>query len=98
VRLFHYGCKRVLNGQRETIQRQLNAEKKKQKYGSRVKSLNKTFSATHEKITMAEEMMHISELLDCLVPLIILARFISEIPWMDFNDKNPAVRKPTLSP
>jgi cohesin complex subunit SA-1/2 len=48
---------KTLGGQRETTQRQLNAEKKKRKDGPRLESLNKTLSATHEKITMAEEMM-----------------------------------------
>ncbi|KAH9313099.1 hypothetical protein KI387_028134, partial [Taxus chinensis] len=48
---------KTLGGQRETTQRQLNAEKKKRKDGPRVESLNKTLSVTHEKITMAEEMM-----------------------------------------
>lgn len=48
---------KTLGGQRETTQRQLNAEKKKRKDGPRLESLNKTLSMTHEKITMAEEMM-----------------------------------------
>jgi cohesin complex subunit SA-1/2 len=48
---------KTLGGQRETTQRQLNAEKKKRKDGPRLESLNKTLSAMHEKITMAEEMM-----------------------------------------
>ena len=48
---------KTLGGQRETTQRQLNDEKKKRKDGPHLESLNKTLSATHEKITMAEEMM-----------------------------------------
>lgn len=48
---------KVLSGQRETTQRQLNAEKKKQHDGSRLESLNKRLSLTHEKITAIEEMM-----------------------------------------
>ncbi|CAM6011144.1 unnamed protein product [Sphagnum balticum] len=41
----------------ETAQRQLNAEKKKQKECPRIESLNKILSEKHEKITMVEEMM-----------------------------------------
>jgi hypothetical protein len=41
----------------ETAQRQLNAEKKKQKEGPWIESLNKILSEKHEKITMVEEMM-----------------------------------------
>lgn len=48
---------KVLGSQRETIQRQLNAEKKKKVDGPRVESLNKRLSLTHEKITIIEEMM-----------------------------------------
>lgn len=48
---------KALGGQRETTQRQLNAEKKKRNDGPRVESLNKRLSTTHEKITMIEEMM-----------------------------------------
>ncbi|XXG54284.1 hypothetical protein AAC387_Pa03g2208 [Persea americana] len=48
---------KALGGQRETTQRQLNAEKKKRSDGPRVESLNKRLSMTHEKITMIEEMM-----------------------------------------
>ncbi|KAM7521536.1 hypothetical protein LguiA_011438 [Lonicera macranthoides] len=48
---------KILGGQRETTQRQLNAEKKKRSEGPRVESLNKRLSVTHEKITMIEEMM-----------------------------------------
>lgn len=48
---------KVLGTQRETTQRQLNAEKKKQVDGPRVESLNKRLSMTHEKITVIEEMM-----------------------------------------
>ncbi|XP_008812653.1 sister-chromatid cohesion protein 3 [Phoenix dactylifera] len=48
---------KTLSAQRETTQRQLNAEKKKRNDGPRVESLNKRLSLTHEKITVAEEMM-----------------------------------------
>lgn len=48
---------KALGGQRETTQRQLNAEKKKRSDGPRVESLNKRLSMTHKKITMIEEMM-----------------------------------------
>ncbi|XP_030451538.1 sister-chromatid cohesion protein 3 [Syzygium oleosum] len=48
---------KALGAQRETTQRQLNAEKKKRTDGPRLESLNKRLSATHEKITMIEEMM-----------------------------------------
>ncbi|RWW31884.1 hypothetical protein GW17_00003472 [Ensete ventricosum] len=48
---------KILSGQRETTQRQLNAEKKKQNEGPRLESLNKRLSLTHEKITATEEMM-----------------------------------------
>ncbi|KAK2990557.1 hypothetical protein RJ640_019837 [Escallonia rubra] len=47
----------ILGGQRETTQRQLNAEKKKRSEGPRVDSLNKRLSETHDKITLIEEMM-----------------------------------------
>ncbi|KAK6940896.1 STAG protein, partial [Dillenia turbinata] len=48
---------KMLGAQRETTQRQLNAEKKKRNEGPRVESLNKRLSMTHEKITVMEEMM-----------------------------------------
>lgn len=48
---------KTLAGQRETTQRQLNAEKKKHNDGPRVESLNKRLTLTHEMITSAEEMM-----------------------------------------
>lgn len=48
---------KMLGAQRETTQRQLNAEKKKKVDGPRVESLNKRLSMTHEKITVIEEMM-----------------------------------------
>lgn len=48
---------KILGTQRETTQRQLNAEKKKRSEGPRVESLHKRLSVTHEKITMIEEMM-----------------------------------------
>ncbi|KAI4301329.1 hypothetical protein L6164_034617 [Bauhinia variegata] len=48
---------KMLGTQRETTRRQLDAEKKKRTEGPRVESLNKRFSATHEKITTLEEMM-----------------------------------------
>lgn len=48
---------KTLGGQRETTQRQLNAEKKKRNDESRVESLTKRLSLSHEKITAAEEMM-----------------------------------------
>ncbi|KAK4482229.1 hypothetical protein RD792_009375 [Penstemon davidsonii] len=48
---------KMLGAQRETTQRQLNAEKKKDIEGPRVESLTKRLSTTHEKITTMEEMM-----------------------------------------
>lgn len=48
---------KTLAAQRETTQRQLNAEKKKRTEGPRVDSLKKRLSMTHEKITGIEEMM-----------------------------------------
>ncbi|XP_039160203.1 sister-chromatid cohesion protein 3 isoform X2 [Eucalyptus grandis] len=48
---------KALGAQRETTQRQLNAEKKKRIEGPRLESLNKRLSSTHEKITTIEEMM-----------------------------------------
>ncbi|KAL0419961.1 UNVERIFIED_CONTAM: Sister-chromatid cohesion protein 3 [Sesamum radiatum] len=48
---------KLLGSQRETTQRQLNAEKKKKIEGPRVESLSKRLSMTHEKITTMEEMM-----------------------------------------
>ncbi|GAB2248509.1 hypothetical protein Droror1_Dr00008391 [Drosera rotundifolia] len=48
---------KVLVGQRETTQRQLNAEKKKRAEGPRVESLHKRLSATHDKINNLEAMM-----------------------------------------
>ena len=48
---------KTLGGQRETTQRQLNAEKKKRNDGPRVESLSKRLSLTHEIITVTEEMM-----------------------------------------
>ncbi|KAJ0975649.1 hypothetical protein J5N97_017614 [Dioscorea zingiberensis] len=48
---------KILGRQRETTQRQLNSEKKKQSDGPRVESLNKRLSMTHERITYTEEMM-----------------------------------------
>lgn len=48
---------KVLSARRETTRRQLDAEKKKGSDGPRVESLDKTYNATHEKITLLEEMM-----------------------------------------
>ncbi|KAJ4785945.1 Cohesin subunit SA-3 [Rhynchospora pubera] len=48
---------KTLIQQRETTQRQLNAEKKKGNDGPRVESLNRRLQVTHEKITALEEMM-----------------------------------------
>ena len=48
---------KTLSAQRETTQRQLNAEKKKRNDGPRVESLNKRLSLTHDKIKVAEKMM-----------------------------------------
>lgn len=48
---------KMLGSQRETTQRQLNAEMKKRTEGSRVESLNKRLSMTHDKIVVLEEMM-----------------------------------------
>lgn len=51
------GVAKMLGTQRETTQRQLNAEKKKRADGPRVESLNKRLSMTHEKINTLEDMM-----------------------------------------
>lgn len=48
---------KMLGSQRETTQRQLNAENKNNVDGSRVELLTKRLSMTHEKITALEEMM-----------------------------------------
>lgn len=48
---------KTVGAQRETTQRQLNAEKKKRNDGPRVESLNKRLSMTHENITVMEDMM-----------------------------------------
>ncbi|XP_057532068.1 sister-chromatid cohesion protein 3 isoform X2 [Amaranthus tricolor] len=48
---------KMLGSQRETTQRQLNAENKKRAEGPRAQSLNKRLMSTHEKITIIEEMM-----------------------------------------
>lgn len=48
---------KMLGSQRETTQRQLNAEQKKSTEGPRVESLTKRLSMTHEKITAMEELM-----------------------------------------
>ncbi|KZV32380.1 sister-chromatid cohesion protein 3 [Dorcoceras hygrometricum] len=48
---------KMLGAQRETTQRQLNAEKKKKVEGPRVESLSIRLSTTHDKITIMEEMM-----------------------------------------
>lgn len=53
----YIGIARNLGKLRENTRRQLDAEKKKKAEGPKVESLNKRFSATHEKITMLEEMM-----------------------------------------
>ncbi|XP_076890501.1 sister-chromatid cohesion protein 3-like [Bidens hawaiensis] len=51
------GVAKILGAQRQTTQRQLTAEKKKNSDGPHVEQLNKRLSETHEKITMIEEMM-----------------------------------------
>lgn len=48
---------KTLGAQRETTQRQLNAEKKKRIEGPRLESLNKRLSMTHDKIVALEDMM-----------------------------------------
>uniref|UniRef100_A0A1D1XSG5 Cohesin subunit SA-3 n=1 Tax=Anthurium amnicola TaxID=1678845 RepID=A0A1D1XSG5_9ARAE len=48
---------KMLGTQRDTTQRQLNAEKKKRNDGPRVELLNKRLSMTHENINVMEEMM-----------------------------------------
>ncbi|KAL2894271.1 Sister-chromatid cohesion protein 3 [Bienertia sinuspersici] len=48
---------KMLGSQRETTQRQLNAENKKKAEGPRAESLNKRLMMTHENITTLEEMM-----------------------------------------
>lgn len=48
---------KTLGAQRETTQRQLNAEKKKRIEGPRLESLNKRLSMTHDKIVVLEDMM-----------------------------------------
>lgn len=51
------GAAKMLGAHRQTTQRQLTAEKKKNSEGPHVESLNKRLSEMHEKITMIEEMM-----------------------------------------
>ncbi|KAK3120632.1 hypothetical protein QOZ80_9AG0691210 [Eleusine coracana subsp. coracana] len=48
---------KTLSGQRETTQRQLNAEKKKLSDGPLIESLEKRLALTHENITYLEELM-----------------------------------------
>ncbi|KAJ4829530.1 hypothetical protein Tsubulata_035680 [Turnera subulata] len=48
---------KTLGAQRETTQRQLNAEKKKRTEGPRLESLNKRLSTTHDQILVLEDMM-----------------------------------------
>jgi len=48
---------KILSGQRETTQRQLNAEKKKQSDGPLIESLNNRLALTHENITYLEDLM-----------------------------------------
>ncbi|KAK6164775.1 hypothetical protein DH2020_001639 [Rehmannia glutinosa] len=48
---------KILGSQRDTTQRQLDAEKKKKTEGPRVESLTKRLSMTHEKITKMEDLM-----------------------------------------
>jgi len=48
---------KTLSGQRETTQRQLNAEKRKQSDGPLVESLKKRLVVTLEHITHLEELM-----------------------------------------
>lgn len=48
---------KTLSGQRETTQRQLNAEKRKQSDGPLVESLKKRLAVTLEHITYLEELM-----------------------------------------
>ncbi|CAN0857602.1 Sister-chromatid cohesion protein 3 [Linum grandiflorum] len=48
---------KVFGSQRETTQRQLNAEMKKRTEGPRMDSLNKRLSTTHDNIVTLEEMM-----------------------------------------
>jgi cohesin complex subunit SA-1/2 len=48
---------KTLSGQRETTQRQLNAEKKKLSDGPLIESLEKRLAITHENITYLEESM-----------------------------------------
>lgn len=47
----------TLGSQRETTQRQLNAESKKRPDGPLVDSLNKRLSVTHQHVTTLEDMM-----------------------------------------
>ncbi|XP_052623568.1 sister-chromatid cohesion protein 3 [Lactuca sativa] len=51
------GAAKILAAHRQTTQRQLTAEKKKNSEGPHIDSLNKRLSEMHEKITMIEEMM-----------------------------------------
>ncbi|MCO5549119.1 hypothetical protein L7F22_002585 [Adiantum nelumboides] len=112
---------KTLGESRETAQRQLNAEKKKRKDGPRLESLNKVLSETHEKITMAEEMMRkmftglfmhryrdvdaeirmscIRALGSWIVSypsLFLQDLYLKYIGWT-LNDKNPAVRKTSIT-
>ena len=48
---------KTLSGQRETTQRQLNAEKREQSDGPLVESLKKRLAVTLEHITHLEELM-----------------------------------------
>lgn len=112
---------KTLGESRETAQRQLNAEKKKRKDGPRLESLNKVLSETHEKITMAEEMMRkiftglfmhryrdvdpeirmsciraIGSWIVSYPSLFLQDLYLKYIGWT-LNDKNPAVRKTSIT-
>lgn len=112
---------KTLGQSRETAQRQLNAEKRKRKDGPRLESLNKVLSETHEKITMAEEMMRkiftglfmhryrdvdpeirmaciraIGSWIVSYPSLFLQDLYLKYIGWT-LNDKNPAVRKTSIT-
>lgn len=48
---------KLLSAQRDTTQRQLNAEKNKRTEGPRIESLNNRLFDTHDKINVLDEMM-----------------------------------------
>ncbi|KAH7366553.1 hypothetical protein KP509_18G084600 [Ceratopteris richardii] len=112
---------KTLGESRETAQRQLNAEKKKRKEGPRIDALNKVLSDTHEKKSLADEMMRkmftglfmhryrdvdaeirmsciraLGSWIVAYPSLFLKDLYLKYIGWT-LNDKNPSVRKTSIT-